>query len=580
MQQTLELAAQYYQHGRLEDARLLLEQIIQSRPDHHVALHLLGLVMRAFGHSADAERFIRSAIALDARQPEYHNSLGILLAELGKSHEAIESLREALRLKPDYRSAMYNLAIALTPHDVDAAIEQYRAALRIKPDYAPAANNLGDLLSQVGRVDEAVACLRQAMAAAPDNVTFHNNLIFTLHFHIKHDMWSIRHEHLRWQEIQARPLRQFIRTFDNDRDPDRRLRVGYLSPNFYTQAECFFVVPLLEAHDREQVEIHCYSDTKVADEVTHRLRRAAAVWRDVRGMSDQSLAEQIRADRIDVLVDLTMHMAHNRLRVFARKPAPVQVSWLAYPGCTAVDAIEYRLTDRYLDPVGDDNSWSIQKPVRLPDCGCCYLPLFDVEHVDASPSAAAGYVTFGALNNPCKLNEQVLELWSRVLAAVPNARLVLRQAEGSPRRELSDFFTSHQIPAQRIEFSGLLSREDYLRLYNRIDVALDTFPYNGITTTCDALWMGVPVVTLSGKTPASRAGLGLLSTVGLQQFAAATPHDFVEIATRVASDRTGLNDLRRSLRRRMTSSPLLDAPRFARNVEAAFREMWKRWCRG
>jgi predicted O-linked N-acetylglucosamine transferase (SPINDLY family) len=313
-----------------------------------------------------------------------------------------------------------------------------------------------------------------------------------------------------------------------DPSPDRRLRVGYVSPDFYGHAECFFVLPLLKSHDRKHFEIHCYSSVRNSDKATGFLKSLADFWRDVAEKSDEQLADKIRADRIDILVDLSMHMAFNRLLMFAQKPAPVQVTWLAYPGGTGLDAIDYRLTDSVIDPPGVD-AFCSEKSIRLADCWCCYDPLGDV------PPAAKrsdGPITFGSLNHPCKLNKPTLELWAKVLQA-------------------------------------------YLRLYDRIDICLDPLVYNGITTTCDALWMGVPVITRVGETGPGRAGFSLLTAVGLADLIAGSDEQFVSIAVKLAADPTLRGDFRTSLRDRITQSPLMNAPRFARNVESAYGQMWR-----
>jgi predicted O-linked N-acetylglucosamine transferase (SPINDLY family) len=298
------------------------------------------------------------------------------------------------------------------------------------------------------------------------------------------------------------------------------------------------------------------------------------------GVSDARLAEMIREDRVDILVDLAMHTADNRLPAFARRPAPVQVTWLAYPGSTGLPSIGYRLTDVHMDPPGERTAWSAEEPVRLPDCWCCYDPMGASPEINALPASAANGVTFGALNSFPKINHRVLELWARVLHAVKGSRILMLCPEGSARERVQAFFGAREISAQRVELGGRLPRWEYLRLYQRIDIGLDPFPCNGMTTTCDALWMGVPVLTLPGEMPVSRAGLSLLSTVGLADLAASSEEDYVRIAAELAENLPRLAELRATLRARMQASPLMDAPRFARNVEAAYRQMWERWCSG
>ena len=356
------------------------------------------------------------------------------------------------------------------------------------------------------------------------------------------------------------------------------MKIGYVSSNFYRQAECFFVAPLLEHHDHEQFEIHCYSSVNRPDAITAQLQTSADVWHDVLRMSNETLAESIRAEGIDILVDLSMHMGNKRLTMFACKPSPVQVTWLAYPGTTGLDTIDYRLTDAHMEPLGADDSWSSEQPVRLPDCWCCYEPLGEYPAVNPLPAIENGYVTFGSLNTPMKFNEPLLQTWAKVLAEVPRSRLLLLGSEGAWQEFVRSIFAAAGVEPDRVSFAKPCPWVEYLNLYRTIDIGLDPLPYNGITTTCDALWMGVPVVSLLGHTPAGRAGLGLLRTVGLPELVAATENEFVRIATELAGNRPRLIELRSTLRERMQGSPLMDGRRFARNVEAAYRTMWQRWC--
>ena len=360
--------------------------------------------------------------------------------------------------------------------------------------------------------------------------------------------------------------------------PTAALRIGYVSPDFREHCQSFFTIPLLSNHDREAFEIFCYPHVRRPDAITERIRGCAEVWRSILGMTDDQAARIIREDRIDILVDLTMHMAHGRPLIFARKPAPVQVAWLAYPGTTGLSAMDYRLTDPYLDPPGLNDQFYSETSIRLPDTFWCYDPLDAELAVNALPAQAHGHITFGCLNNFCKVNEQVLRLWAQVLKTVDRSRLMLLCPEGSHRQPLLDLLQREGISPDRIELLAFRPRPQYLELYHRIDVGLDTFPYNGHTTSLDSFWMGVPVVTLVGQTVVGRAGLSQLTNLGLTELIAQTPEQYIQIATDLAGDLPRLAELRRTLRARMQASPLMDAPRFARNVEAAYRQMWRNWC--
>jgi predicted O-linked N-acetylglucosamine transferase (SPINDLY family) len=395
----------------------------------------------------------------------------------------------------------------------------------------------------------------------------------------------VREEMARWNHRFVDPLRSTWRRSDNVPDPRRRLRIGYVSPSFRANAVAFFLVPLLEGHDREVCEVVCYASVRQADSVTTRLRRGANQWRDVRSWTDAQLAEGIRGDGIDILVDLAMHAGDNRLALFAHKPAPVQVSWLAYPGSTGMAAMDYRLTDAYLEPPGEGGGAIGEKlaafgeePVRLPDAWCCYEPIEEFPPVGPLPALANGCVTFGSLNQFNKINEDLLRCWARLLAAMPDSRLVMICPEGQAQARTRKVFSAHGITPERIECVPQRPWREYAELFTKIDIALDAFPHNGMTTTCHTLWMGVPVITRMGTTPVSRAGCSLLHAVGLPEWVAGTEEDYIRIAIEWSSDLARLANLRAGLRARMQRSPLMDVPRFARNIESAYRTMWSRWC--
>jgi predicted O-linked N-acetylglucosamine transferase (SPINDLY family) len=355
----------------------------------------------------------------------------------------------------------------------------------------------------------------------------------------------------------------------------RRLRVGYVSADFTDHCQSFFTLPLLARHDRRRFEVFCYSSAARPDAITEKLRACAENWRDVAGVSDERLAKMIGEDRIDILVDLNMHMANGRLLTFARKPAPVQVAWLAYPGTTGLEAMDYRLTDPYLDPPGQHDEFYSERTIRLPESFWCYEPLEGDIPVNQLPALGAGHFTFGCLNNFCKVNRAVLELWGAVMRAVGGSRLLLLAPRGGARQRVVDILGRQGIDDSRLEFVDRQPRWEYLRLYHRIDLCLDTFPYNGHTTSLDSLWMGVPPLTLVGAAAVGRAGWSQLSNLALRELAADTPQRFVEIAGRWAGDLSQLSRLRASLRDLMLGSPLCDAGRFARSMETAYETMWQ-----
>ncbi len=409
----------------------------------------------------------------------------------------------------------------------------------------------------------------------------HSNLLMTLNF-TSDDPAAILTEQRRWNQLHAQPLRSSIRPHGNDSSADRRLRVGYVSADFGDHPAGRNFLPLVREHARDWFEIFSYSGTTPPIPLTGRFRDCSDAWREIAGFPDETVAQMIRDDRIDILVDLSVHSAGNRLLVFARKPAPVQVTFIGYPGGTGLEAIDYRLTDPYLDPPGVTDEHYVETSVRLPSTFWCYdfegMELAAAPPVSPAPAAQAGAITFGCLNGFWKLNDSMLALWAKVMAALPGSRIIILCPPRSARERTARKLTSLGIEPHRIEFAARQPRHGYFSLFNRIDISLDTFPYNGHTTSLDSLWMGVPVVTLVGHTCVGRAGLSQVSNLNLPELAARTPEQFVAVATELARDLPRLTELRSGLRQRMTSSPLMDAPRFARDVESAYRRLWQKWC--
>jgi predicted O-linked N-acetylglucosamine transferase (SPINDLY family) len=461
----------------------------------------------------------------------------------------------------------------------DEAIAACRQAIALNPNLPEVHNNLGNSLRDKGQLDEAIAAYRQAIALNPNLAEAHSNLILTLQYHPAYDARAIAQELCRWNQQHAQPLRKFIHSHSNDRNPARRLRIGYLSTDFWSHASALFLHPLLKNHDPRQVERFCYAHVPHPDAMTSQFQRDSDAWRNIVGLSDEQVAQQIRQDRIDILVDLKLHTAGNRLLIFARKPAPVQVTWLGYPGSTGLTTIDYRLTDPHLDPLGIDESIYSEKTIRLPETFWCYDPLDGRDvHVNTLPAQKTGVVTFGSLNNFCKINVGTLNLWAKVLRQVDHSRLLLLAHQGSHRQWTLDRLSGEGIDPARVEFIPFQPRRKYLKVYHRIDIGLDCFPCNGHTTSLDSFWMGVPVITLVGERAFSRAGCSQLSNLGLRELAGQTPDEFVTIVVELANDLPRLSALRSTLRNRMEQSPLMDAPNFARNIEAAYREMWRNWC--
>lgn len=573
------LAKALYDQRKLDEAAASYRRAIELNPTAFELHNCLGNVLADLGVLDEALNAYQTAIELKPDYAEANNNAGSVLWRMAKTAEATAFFHQAIAIKPTFAAAHGNLANAFMDRgDLDEAIDSYRRAIALKPDLAIAYSNLGNVFKLQARLKEAIGCYRRAVELKPNFYRAHSNLVYTLSFSPDYDPNTIFQEHRRWNAQHAAPLAKAIRAHSNDASPSRRLHIGYVSPYFRNHAQSFFTIPLFSSHDRQQVEILCYSDVRRHDDVSARLQGMADVWRDISRLQDAEVADLIRRDQIDILVDLTMHMAHGRLLVFARKPAPVQVCWLAYPGTSGLTTIDYRLTDPYLDPPGLDENFYSEQSLRLADTFWCYDPLTDTPEVGEPPALRNGYITFGCLNNFCKVNDAVLKLWAKALRAIEHSHMLILTDVGSHRERTAQVLEEQGIDRGRVHFARIRPRAEYLELYHEIDIALDTFPYNGHTTSLDSFWMGVPVITLVGSTVVGRAGASQLTNLGLTELIANSPDKYVRIAAELSRDVSRLAHLRETLRERMQKSPLMDAGRFAKSIESAYRTMWRKWC--
>ncbi len=576
-------AVRFHQAGEFRAAAGIYRRILDRHPGHYDALHLLGLVAYQTGQSDTAVDLIGRALAINPKLAEAHNSLGAALLAQGKSYEALACFQRAVANRLDYAEAHSNLGTALKDQGKDdEAMAQFRRALAIDPNYARAHNNLGNLLKDDGKLDEAVACYRSALAINPDLASAHSNLLLSMHYGAAFTPEEILAESRRWDATHAAPRAKRIQPHANARDPERRLRIGYVSPDFRTHSVSYFVEPLLASHDRGGVEVFCYAEVPRPDEITARLQTLADAWRSTVGLSDAAVAERIREDRIDILVDLAGHTASNRLLVFAERPAPVQVTWLGYGATTGMTAMDYRLTDAVVDPAEEAGRFFSETLIRLPHAFFCYAPPAEAPEVASPPTLSNGHVTFGTFNNPTKVAPGAIEVWAQVLRETPGSRLLMKSnqlRDEALRRNFLDAFLSHGIDGESIEFMPKIPAvSEHLRAYGRVDIALDPFPYNGATTSLEAAWMGVPMIALRGDRFISRMGASILTRLGLTDLVAETPEDYVERAVALAKDLDRLANLRNDLRPRMQASPLCNAETFCREMESAYCDMWRRWC--
>ncbi len=567
-------------HGRPDDAIRCFQSALRADPTFADAHNSWGNALKSAGRIEEAVEQYRQAVQTQADSAEWHYNLAGGLRQLGRLEEAIHSYQEAIQLRPDFVEARVNLGNVLRDANrLDDALLQLETAVSIRPRLAPAHGSLASVLALLGQTDEAIVCYRRAVELDPTDAAAHSNLLYALNFVPGYDAQALFAEHRAWAARHAEPLTSAAAAPANDPTPERRLRVGYVSAFFRQHAVNFFIEPLIASHDRQLFEVFCYSHVQRPDAATGRVRRSCDQWRDVAHLSDEQLASRVREDRIDILVDLAGHIGGNRLLAFARRPAPVQVTYLGYQNTTGMTAMDYRLTDNLADPPSTTDQYYTERLVRLPDAFFCYRPSDEAPAVNELPALATGGVTFGSFNTFRKVAPQAIDAWLAILARVPCARLlVLENAGGSVERLLYRAAEQRGIAGDRIEMCARRAYVDYLKLQQRADIALDPFPFNGHTTTCDSVWMGVPVVMLLGDRYASRYGGSVLANVGLDECIAHSVEEYIEKAVNLALDVPRLAAMRRELRSRMADSVLLDAVAFARKVEAAYRKMWRDWC--
>lgn len=568
--------------GKLIEAESALRQALAIDPRNVDANYQLAGVLRTLGSAAEAEECLGDVLAHAPDHIDARLQLVDLLLQGGKVVPATEQLEAVLRLRPDHRDALFNYTVLLKNQrrlgEAEAAL---RRLFAIAPDYVRAYRIMASILLQQLKLDEALRIQASARSRHPDDLDLESIELFMLNFdeNLANEALFERHKAF-GARLQARyPPRS--RPFTNAPDPARRLRIGYLSGDFGYHVVTLFVLPLLEHHDRARFEIFCYSTGETVDEYARRVAAGADVWRAAGSASEGELAAMIEADQIDILVDLTGHSGISSLGVFARRSAPVQCTWLGYLNTTGLTRMDYRICDGHTDPPGIAERYHTERLVRLPHSQWCYRPFIVVEPALVPPSVMTGYVTFGSFTNPAKLSRTARQLWVEILKRVPDSRLVIvGVADQAAQGRLLEWFAGAGIARSRLALRPYLSLQDYYRAFDDVDIALDTMPYSGGTTTCDTLWMGVPVVTLAGDRSTSRSATSILATVGQRELVATTSEDYVRIAAELATDAAQLPHMRHTLRERMRNSPLTDEPGFVRDLEAAYRAMWRAWCEG
>lgn len=566
--------------GQTAVAIASFEAALEIAPGHAQALANLGNALAHDSQFAAAADAYRRALTLAPNSTGVHNNLGNVLRELGDIEGAISSFEAALALNPNYVEAQANRGVALVAAErLGEAVEAYRAALAIDPDYLPALANIGNALLVIGGHEEAMSAYQKALALAPDFPQFHLNMAALQNYlesSTAHRALSVARRY--GQSLpRANPV-----DFRNTRDLDRRLRIGFVSGDLRMHAVASFLMPLLLEQSPTALEFSAYSMNPRDDDTTDIIRSVTHHWRDIRNVATASVVEMIRSDEIDILIDLTGYTDGTRLDVFAARAAPIQLGWLGYSGTTGVPEMDYVLADQWVAPQGSEDEFS-ELVWRLPDSYLCFGQP-DWPQPTELPAHRKGFVTFGSFNNIGKIGPRTADTWAEILRAVPNSRLVIKSSRGGVADRLAELkavFAESGVDEKRLQFIDRVpDHAAHLALYGDVDIALDPFPYNGTTTTCEAMWMGVPVLGMRGNSFVSRVGESLLNNVGLADWIAEDRADYVARAVRFSADLGGLATLRSQLRQQFAHSPLGDARRFAGGFEAAMRQMWVRWCQG
>jgi predicted O-linked N-acetylglucosamine transferase (SPINDLY family) len=602
------------EQGKLAQATTCYQRALTFNPNDVEACNNLGSVLTAQGKLTEATTYYQRALSLNPNLAEIHNNLGSVLRRLGQLEKAVACYQRALALSPQAAEVHYNLgnvfrdqgqfeeavtcyqrASAFRPNDAETynslgcalielgnlteAMVHCQRALTLKPDFTEASSNLGIILFLKGMITQAIAQCKTSLNLS--TAFNHGNFLPIWLYTTDYEPTTIFWEHQQFNERYAIPLATSIQPHLNTRVRRRQLKIGYLSGDFRRHSVAYFIEPILVHHDPRQVEIFCYSNHILSDDVTQRLQSYGNHWQNCVGLSDDALADTIRQNQIDILVELSGHTGGNRLLVLARKPAPIQVTYLGYPYTTGLTAIDYRLTDEYVDTPGVNEQFNSETLVKLPASFFCYQPYEDSPPVSRLPALDQGYLTFSSFNSYPKVNSYLFEMWAEILGALPAAKLLMQTKSLQDKETREDFLAQMArlgVSEERLIITQFTPPPEYLRTYHQVDIALDCYPFNGGTTTCEALWMGIPVVTLVGTRQVSRLGLSILATLGLTDLIAYTPQDYVNICLKLANNLDYLQTLRATMRDRMQTSPLMDAASFTRHLEGIYRQMWEKWC--
>ena len=566
--------------GDFAGALARYREAIGVAPDYAPAYMNAGNALGGLGRWDEALEAQRKAVECAPEYARAHFNLGAFLFNRGRLAEATAELLEASRLQPDMTEAPLLLAdvYEMLERSEDAE-RQYRQALLLAPDHAGAMVNFGWFCVRQGRMEEASQWLQRAKIADPDVSGLDGQILFALNFRADLSPEQIATEHFRLGKATGGSATSPFSFWPNTIDPARRIHVGYVSGDFGPHPVAFFLRPILEHHDRSQFEVFGYSNSSQSNSIEPTLRERSDHWQMIAQLDDAQVVDRIRRDRIDILVDLSGHTSRNRLSVFARHPAPVQVSWLGYLNTTGMPAMDYRITDAHTDPEGMTEHLHTERLVRMPHSQWCYFASEEIDTVGRPHDGETDAIVFGSFNQYAKITDSCLALWAQVLARVPDSKLLVfdvRQAGSA--NTLRSKMSALGIDPERIRIYGRVPLREYFAAIGNVDIALDAYPYNGATTTLDALWMGVPVVALRGDRGIARSSYSILRTLGATDLIAQSVAEYVALNERLARDDSWRMRLRQTLRSRLAASPLMDARGFTAALEVRYRAMWQAWC--
>ena len=569
--------------NRLPDAFQLYDQVLAANRKDREALQILGTISQRVGRLADAERYFRRALKVYKKDHELLFQLGSVLLDQSRGEEALKFLQQSLKYKKNFFDPWLLVGnIHAFNGRISKAIQAYQNAIKINPAHPVPYCNLGNVLAEKGDAQQSFANWRKALELKPDYLAAHSNMLLCMNYRDNLSRSEVLQAHRQWarQHLASVARRE---SFTNTPDPEKRIRVGYLGPDFREHSVAYYMSPVLEHYNRDEFEVFLYASVSNPDERTAWFQQKADHYRNIALASDEDVASLIEKDGTDILVDLAGHTSGNRLAVFGRKPAPVQVAYLGYPNTTGLAEMDYRLTDEYADPEDDEeDSFYTETLIRLEGGFLCYQPPSDSLEISAPPCLERGYLTFGSFNYTAKISDRVMSIWADILKQVPSSRLLLKYrsySDPDTRQYFSKRFEQEGVDPDRIEFLGLTpSKKEHLSAYQQVDIGLDSFPYNGTTTTCDTLWMGVPVIVLRGEAHAGRVGFSLLKRIGLDECIAFSEEEYVQRAVALANDVARLKQLRMCTRERMSASAVCRPEIFVPGLERAYREMWRCWC--